>query len=134
MNTPNFWYVLVYDPYDGPSANEYIFFLRFNQFPGRNWGPNEAREAAAIWARRLIQPDASVFIPGFDRLQVMVKPFNEIEAAKNGPGYDMGAGIRLWVQMVPPDSQLRNLVIFGLLITRLRCEVSAQLPMILKVR
>ena len=128
MSTPNFWYVLVHDPHDGPSANEYIFFLRFSRIPGRNWGPNEAREAAAIWARRLIQPDVSVFIPGFDRLQVIVTPFNEIEAAKNGSGYDMGAGIRLWVQIVPPDSQLRNPVIFGMLLNRLRNEVAAQLP------
>ncbi|HXM02018.1 MAG TPA: hypothetical protein VN939_05415 [Chthoniobacterales bacterium] len=124
MNTPNFWYVLVYDP----SANQYIFFIRFNQFPGRNWGPNESREAAAIWARRLIQPDASVFIPGFDRLQVMVKPFNEIEAAKNGSGDDMGAGIKLWVQMAPPDSRLRNPVVFGILLNQLRNEVAAQVP------
>jgi hypothetical protein len=128
MDTPNFWYVLVYDPHDGPSANQYIFFLRFNKIPGRDWGPILSREAAAIWARRLIQPDASVFISGFNQMQVMVKPLNELETAKNGPGYDMGAGIRLWVQMVPPESQLRNPVIFGMLINRLRCEVLSQLP------
>lgn len=65
----------------------------------------------------------SIFVSsGFDRLEVMVKPFNEIEAAKNGRGHDMGARIRLWIQMVPPDSRLRDPVVFGLLLNRLRNE------------
>jgi hypothetical protein len=126
MDNSNFWYVLVYDPHDGPSANEYIFFIRFEAIPERNWGPNETAEAVAIWAKRLIQPDGSVFIPGFDRLRVLAKPMDEAQAIKSGLGYEMGAGITIWVGMLPPDSRLRNEVLWRFTVQTLRCEVALQ--------
>jgi hypothetical protein len=133
MSIPNFWQAVVYDPGDGPSANEYIFCIRFGACPGRNWSLIESQFAAEEWTRKLIQPDRSHF-EWLYRYQAWAKPVDEREVIKTGTRFDLGAGITIWIEMLPPGSQLHNRVILGMLITRLRCEVSAQLPMILQVR
>jgi hypothetical protein len=125
MSIANFWQALVYDPTDGPSANEYIFYIRFGPFPGRNWSLIESQFAAEEWTGKLIQPDRSHF-EWLYQYQAWAKAVDEREVFKTGTRFDLGAGITIWIEMLPPGSQLHNRVILGMHLNRLRCEVAAQ--------
>jgi hypothetical protein len=126
MKVPNFWQMVVYDPMDEPSADEYLFYIRFEPLPGRNWTLVETQFAAEEWARKLILMDGSQFLGRLDRLQAFAKPIDESDVIKTEREFELGAGITVWIEMVPPGSRFTNEIQLRAHIMRLRGEVASQ--------
>jgi hypothetical protein len=126
MKIPNFWQMVVYDPMDEPSADEYLFYIRFEPLPGRDWTLVETQFAAEEWARKLILMDGSQFLGRLDRLQAFAKPIDESDVIKTEREFELGAGITVWIEMVPPGSRFTNEIELRAHIMRLRGEVASQ--------
>jgi hypothetical protein len=126
MKVPSFWQTVVYDPTDEPSENQYMFYIRFEPTPGRNWTLVETQFAAEEWARKLVQVDGSQFLGWLNRLQAFAKPVDESDVIKTEREFQLGAGITVWIEMVPPGSRFTNEIQLRFHITRLRGEVASQ--------
>jgi hypothetical protein len=120
----DFWQAILYDPWDGPSANQYIFYLRFEPVPGRTL--LETKIMAEEWAQKLIHLDRSELVELVNRLKPFAKPVDEGEVIKTGRAFHLGDGTIAWIEMVPPGSRLNNEILMRTYISMLGGAFAAQ--------
>jgi hypothetical protein len=82
----------------------FIFVLL--RFPGCTWTLAESEFEALVWAEKLIQLDAAQFPQWLNRTRVFAKSLDKRGVSKPRPEFQMGAGIGVWIEMVPPESRL----------------------------
>ena len=128
MGSSNLWQTLVTDRKCGPSGNEYIFYIRFNELPQPDLTVPEAQAIAAKVALKLIQPDRKQFKDWFYNLQVLAEPIDDTTVIKKLSHHDLGAAIKIWVAVLPMGSRLYDSKIIGKQLTQLTNESLGRTP------
>jgi hypothetical protein len=124
MIISDFWQAILYDPWDGPGTNQYIFYLRFEPVPGRTL--LETKIMAEEWAKKLIHLDRSELVELVNRLKAFAKPVDEREVIKTGRAFHLGDGTIAWIEMVPQGSRLNNEILMRTYISMLGGAFAAQ--------